>query len=94
MNKTEQELLEKFGVSESWIEDSAQAYETGTWNISENDRRPIFVGSHLDRVGKKRVTVIFDAADTQLVSALAKKRGVKPSDIYRDAVKAYLLAQV
>lgn len=92
MKKSEQQLLEKFGISKAWIEKSAEEYESGNWEPSENDGT-IYIGSHLDRVGKKRVTVIFDAADTQEVSNIAKKRGVKPSDIYRDALKQYLLTQ-
>ena len=41
-------------------------------------------------MGKRRVTVIYDAADTQRVAAIARRRGVKPSEVYRDALAHYL----
>lgn len=49
--------------------------------------------SHLDTVDKRRVTVFYDAKDTQKVAGIARSRGVKPSEIYRDALDYYLAAQ-
>ena len=53
----------------------------------------VFTGSHLDGVGKRRVAVIYDARDAQRVAAIARSRGVKPSEVYRDALEYYLAAQ-
>ena len=39
------------------------------------------------------MTVIYEAADTQKVARIAKSKGVKPSDIYRLALRAYLATQ-
>lgn len=49
--------------------------------------------SHLDTVDKRHVTVVYDAKDTQKVAGIARSRGVKPSEIYRDALDYYLAAQ-
>lgn len=39
------------------------------------------------------MTVVYDANDTQKVAGIARSRGVKPSEIYRDALDYYLAAQ-
>ena len=53
----------------------------------------MYRGSHPDAVGKRRITVVYDAAAAQRVSGLAKARGVKASDVYRDALDYYLASQ-
>lgn len=53
----------------------------------------VFSGSHLDAVGTRRVTVVYDAKDTQRVAMIARSKGVKPSSVYRDALEYYLAAQ-
>ena len=53
----------------------------------------VFSGSHLDAVGTRRVTVVYDAKDTQRVAMIARSKGVKPSSVYRDALDYYLAAQ-
>ena len=53
----------------------------------------MFSGSHLDAVGTRRVTVVYDAKDTQRVAMIARSKGVKPSSVYRDALDYYLAAQ-
>ena len=45
---------------------------------------------HLDAVGKKRVTVVYPCEKVQRANRIAKSRGVKPSEIYRDALAEYL----
>ena len=52
----------------------------------------VFSGSHLDAVGTRRVTVVYDAKDTQRVAMIARSKGVKPSSVYRDALDYYLAA--
>ena len=86
----ERELIQKYDITEDQIERSAETYEIGDYPHEDG---PIYVGSHVDAVGKKRITVVFDASTTQRVNALAARRGVNPSDIYRDAVKTYLASQ-
>ena len=83
------QYMEKHGLTDEALDEIAKPYEEGDFPHEEGT---IYTGSHLDRVGKKRVTVIFDAADTLEVSRIAQTRGVKPSDIYRDALKKYLYA--
>lgn len=85
-----QSIADKYGLTEEWIEQSSQAYERGDWEGHVGD---VHVGSHLDVVGKKRVTVVYDAKDAQRVKEIAKQRGVTPSDVYRDALESYLARQ-
>ena len=53
----------------------------------------VFTGSHLDAVGRRRVAVIYDVGVTQRVAAIARGRGVKPSEVHRDALDYYLASQ-
>ena len=48
---------------------------------------------HLDAVGTKRVTMIYNSRDVLSVSGIARSRGVKSSEIYRSALRQYLEAQ-
>jgi hypothetical protein len=84
---TEQEAMKLCGTSIEDLDRRAEKYENETY---ENSDGKVYVGSHIDRVGTKRVTVIFDAEDTQQVNAIASNKGVKPSVIYRDALKFFL----
>ncbi len=80
----------KYGLSSDLIERSAAQYESGDYPHCSN---PVHTGSHMDAVGKKRVTVVYSAEDVQKVSRIAKSRGVKPSDVYRAAMRQFLDAQ-
>lgn len=82
--------MKKHGLTEEDLEEIAAPYEAGDYPHAET---PVYVGSHLDVVGKKRVTVVYDAKDTQMVASIARRRGVKPSEVYRDALGFYLAAQ-
>lgn len=66
---------------------------TRTAASSRNPMGKVFSGSHLDAVGTRRVTVVYDAKDTQRVAMIARSKGVKPSSVYRDALDYYLAAQ-
>ncbi|MEG2261128.1 MAG: CopG family transcriptional regulator [Raoultibacter sp.] len=68
----------------------AAPYESGDFPHEEGI---VYSRSHLDAVGKKRVTVVYDASDTVQVATIARKRGIKPSEVYRDAMRAYLDTQ-
>ena len=68
----------------------AAPYESGDYPSGGGE---VFTGSHLDAVGKRRVTVIYDARDAQRVTAIARSRGIKPSEVYREALDYYLAAQ-
>lgn len=81
------ELMKEFGLSDADLEQRAQEYETETWSLGHER---IYAGSHYDAVGRKRVTVIYPAADVQKVSSIANAQGVKASDIYRQALSDYL----
>lgn len=84
------EYMKKHNLTDDDIDAIAAPYETGVY---ETARGTIYSGSHLDAVGKRRVTVVYDASKTQRVASLAKAQGVKPSEIYRDALDYYLAAQ-
>lgn len=81
------DYMSKHGLSDADLDKMAAPYEQGDFPGSEG---PVYSGSHLDAVGKRRVTVVYDAKDTQKVAAIARSRGVKPSDVYRDALDKYL----
>lgn len=83
--------MRKHGLTDADVERMAQPYEDGDYPASVSGT--VFSGSHLDVVGKRSVTVLYDAADAQRVDALARARGVKRSQIYRDALDYYLAAQ-
>lgn len=82
--------MKKHGLTDADLDAMAEPYEGGDYQSGGGE---VFTGSHLDAVGKRRVTVIYDARDTQRVAAIARSRGVKTSEIYRDALDYYLAAQ-
>ncbi len=84
------EYMEKHDLNDEILDKKAAPYEKG--NYAHEDT-PVYSGSHLDAVGKKRVTVVYDAKNVQRVSKIARERGMKPSEIYRDALDYYLAAQ-
>ncbi len=83
-----EDFMKKHGISNADLDKIAQPYEDASFT-PENEGQ-VFSGSHLDAVGKRRVTVVYDACDTQKVASIANSRGVKPSVIYRDALTSYL----
>ena len=84
------EYMRKHGLTDADLDAMAAPYENGDYESSEGT---VYSGSHLVSVGKRRVTVVYDARDTQRVAAIARARGVKPSEVYRDALDYYLAAQ-
>lgn len=85
-----EELCSKYGVDADAIERSAEAYERGDW---DGGGAPVRTGSHLNAVGTRRVTVVYNSADTQMVEEIARAEGCKPSDVYRAALADYLAAR-
>ena len=84
---TEQDAMKLCKTSLEDLDKRAEKYENATYEPSDGK---VFVGSHIDRVGTRRVTVVFDAEDTQQVKAIASNKGVTPSVVYRDAIKFFL----
>lgn len=84
------DYMKKHGLTVEALDEMAAPYERGDF---DEDEGAVYIGSHVDAVGKKRVTVIYDASAMQRVDALARRRGVKPSQVYRDALDYYLSAQ-
>ena len=84
------DFMRKHGISDADLDRMAEPYESATF---EQGSGRVYSGSHLDAVGKRRITVMYDAATAQRVSGLAKARGVKASDVYRDALDYYLASQ-
>lgn len=85
------EFMEKHGITDADLDRMAAPYEDGSFEPEPNG--DVRSGSHVDAVGTRRVTVVYDARDTQQVALIARSRGVKPSDVYRDALDYYLAAQ-
>ena len=84
------EYMRKLGLTDDELDAMAEPYESGDY---PTEKGKVYSGSHLDAVGKRRVTVIYDAKDTQRVAAIARSRGTSPSAIYRAALDHYLAAQ-
>lgn len=84
------EYMSKHGLTDDAVDAIAAPYESGDYPTEEGK---VYSGSHLDAVGKRRVTVGYDARDTQRVAAIARSRGTSPSAIYRAALDHYLAAQ-
>lgn len=84
------EYMKKHGLTDETLDEMSAPYESGDY---EGEGGTVHSGSHLDAVGRRRVTVIYDASDTQRVAAIARARGVRPSEVYRDALDYYLAAQ-
>lgn len=85
------EYMKKHGLTDAALDDMALPYEQGEYG---SETGTVYSGSHIDAVGKRRVTVIYDASATQRVTDIARERGVKPSEVYRDALNYYLASQV
>ena len=85
------EFMAKRGLTDADLDRMAAPYEDASFEPEPGGK--VHSGSHLDAVGKRRVTVVYDAADTQKVAGIARRRGVKPSEVYRDALDYYLAAQ-
>lgn len=84
------DYMSKHGLTDGELDVMAAPYESGDYPAEEGK---VYSGSHLDAVGKRRVTVVYDARDTQRVAAIARSRGTSPSAIYRAALDHYLAAQ-
>lgn len=84
------EYMEKHGITDAALDAMAAPYERGDY---PEEKGKVYSDPHIDAVGKRRVTVVYDAGDTQRVAALTRARGVRPSDVYREALDYYLAAQ-
>lgn len=85
------EFMARRGITDADLDRMAAPYEDGSFEPEPGGE--VLSGSHLDAVGTRRVTVVYDARDTQRVALIARSRGVKPSAVYRDALDYYLAAQ-
>jgi hypothetical protein len=85
------DFMAKHGITDADLDRMAAPYEDGSFEPEPDGK--VFSGSHLDAVGTRRVTVVYDAKDTQRVAMIARSKGVKPSSVYRDALDYYLAAQ-
>ncbi len=85
------DFMAKHGMTDADLDRMAAPYEDASFEPEPGGE--VFSGSHLDAVGKRRVTVVYDAADTQRVAGIARSRGVKASAVYREALDYYLAAQ-
>ena len=78
------DFMAKHGITDADLDRMAAPYEDGSFEPEPDGK--VFSGSHLDAVGTRRVTVVYDAKDTQRVAMIARSKGVKPSSVYRDAL--------
>lgn len=70
--------MKKHGLTDHDLDAMAQPYEDGEYR---NEDGKILLGCHLKAVGKRKVTVLYDALDIQQVENLARKRRVPKSEI-------------
>lgn len=82
-----EEYMRKRGLTDSDLDNLAAPYESASYEPSDG---VVNQGSHLDAVGKKRVTVLYSAQVAQKVKGIALSKGVNPSDVYREALDFYL----
>ena len=57
--------MKKHGLTDEKLDALAAPYESGDY-ASEDGK--VYTGSHINSVGKRRVTVVYNAADTRNVS--------------------------
>lgn len=57
----------KHGITDADLDRMAAPYEDGSFEPEPDGK--VFSGSHLDAVGTRRVTVVYDAKDTQRVAS-------------------------
>lgn len=66
--ESEEEYIEKHGVTGADLDRMAAPYEEGSFEPEPDGE--VFSGSHLDAVGTRRVTVIYDAKAAQRVAMI------------------------
>lgn len=87
MNKA---ILDKFGVTEEWIEENSKQYEDGTFELS-GPSSPIFYGTpNILQKDEQYIAVPYNNEDIAHITLLAEKQGVEPATIYQQAMKQYL----
>lgn len=79
--------MQKHHLSDAMLDAMARPYEQGDYPPEDG---VVFSGSHLDVVGKKRVTVVYACDKVQRANRMAARKGVKSSEIYRAALDEYL----
>lgn len=84
------EHMKRHGLTDADLDAMAAPYESGSYPSGGGE---VLAGSHLSAVDKRRVTVAYDARDAQRVAEIARSRGVKPSEVYREALDHYLATQ-
>lgn len=72
----EGEFMARHGITDADLDRMAAPYEDGGFEPEPGGK--VLSGSHLDAAGARRVTVVYDANDTQRVSLIARSGGVKP----------------
>mgnify|MGYP000231617166 CR=1 FL=1 len=80
------DFMAKHGITDADLDRMAAPYEDGSFEPEPDGK--VFSGSHLDAVGTRRVTVVYDAKDTQRVAMIARSKGVKPSSVQISARRA------
>lgn len=84
------DYMRRHGLTDDMLDALAAPYESGYFPHEDG---AVHVGSHHDAVGSKRVTVIYPAEDAKGMERIARSRGCKSSEVYRQAVRQFLAAQ-
>lgn len=71
------DFMAKHRITDADLDRMVAPYKDGSFEPEPGGK--VLRGPHLDAVGARRVTVVYDAAATQKVSGIARGRGVKPS---------------
>ena len=83
-------ILDKFGISEEWIEQNAKQYESETFELSAPES-PIFYGSpNILNENEQYVAIPYTGEEITKINLMAQSQGVEPVVIYQRAMKQFL----
>ena len=86
----DKKILDKFGVTDEWINKNAEQYESGTFELSDATS-PIFYGKpEILKANQQYIAIPYDNEEITRVNYLAEQKGVEPETIYRLAMRQYL----
>ena len=86
----DQKILDKFGVTEEWIEENAKQYEDGTYELSDPSSPIYYGGPKILHEDEQYVAIPYADDELTQVNMLAKEQGVEPVAIFKLAMKQYL----
>ena len=86
----DKEILDKFGVTEEWIEENAKQYEEGTFELSDPSVPIYYGGPKILHKDEQYVAIPYAHDELAQVDQVAKEQGVEPVAIFKLAMQQYL----